>query len=192
VIGGNRVTERHFDCVEVVVTLIRRLAVDLLVLAELSSCPHRHALEPLVAASMVQICVPAHTFNPDILDSIFIDARTRRVQGVVVWDAELAVAAVDRGAQPELVGLDQRKDLEVRDRLYVTDDQELLLVFDELSDVLLEKGEWWVRDNDVPPVSAIRRTRRYGSRRLPQGPCVCVGSAPEITSHRRYQSRRLR
>ena len=71
-----------------------------------------------MAATMVQVCEPADALDADVLDAIFVDAPTRRVQRIVVRNAELAVAAVDGDAQPQLVVLDERKDLLVGDRVW--------------------------------------------------------------------------
>ncbi len=67
----------------------------------------------------------------------------------MVWNAELTVAAVDRGAQPQLVVLDEREDFLIGDRVLVPDDQELLPVLHELGNILLEEGEGRVGDHDV-------------------------------------------
>ena len=111
VVAGDRVGERHFDGVEVVVPIVLRLALDLLVFAEPQVVRRGHALQLLVAVSMVQVCVPADALDADVLDAIFVDAPTGRFQRVMGRNAELAVAAGDRRAQPQLVVLDQREDL---------------------------------------------------------------------------------
>ncbi len=67
----------------------------------------------------------------------------------MVWNAELAVAAVNGSPHPEFVGFDEGKYLLVSDRVLVPDDQELLPVFHELGDVLAEKGKGRIGDDDV-------------------------------------------
>lgn len=98
---------------------------------------------------MVQVCVPANAFNPDVLDALFVNAPTGCVQRIMVWNAELTVAAVDGDPHPQFVGLDKWKDLLVGERLDVADDEELFLVFHELRDIFAEKGEGWVGHHDV-------------------------------------------
>ena len=52
-------------------------------------------------------------------------------------------------SEPKLVILDERKDLLVGDRILVANDQELLVMFDQLGDILPEQRERRVRDYDV-------------------------------------------
>ena len=61
---------------------------------------HGHQGQLLVAASMIQVRPPANALDPDVLSAVFINARTSRVQRIVVWNAELAVPAVDGDAHP--------------------------------------------------------------------------------------------
>lgn len=149
VVARNRVGKRHFDRVVIVVPVVCRLALDLRVLAEPQIVLDGHQGQILVPAAVVQIGVPADALNANVLDAIFVDAPASGVQRIVVWDAELTVPAVDGDPHPQSVGFDKRKDLLVGERLDVTDDQELLSVLHELSDVFLEEGKGRVGDHDV-------------------------------------------
>lgn len=71
---------------------------------------------------MIQVCVPANTLDSDVLRAVFINARTCRVQRIVVRDAELAVPTVDGDTQPQLVGPDERKHIVVGDGILIPDD----------------------------------------------------------------------
>ena len=102
-----------------------------------------------MTAPVVQICIPADALNADVLDAVFVHAVTRRVQRIVVWNAELTVTAVDGDPHPKLVGLDEREELFVGERLEVADDQELFPVFNELREVRAEERERRVGDDDV-------------------------------------------
>src|ERR1035441_456840 len=98
---------------------------------------------------MVEVRVPADALNADVLDAVLVNAPSGRLQRVMVGNAKLAVAAVDGDTHPQLVGLDEREDLLVSERLDVANDQELLPVFHKLGDVLVEKGEGRVGHDDV-------------------------------------------
>ncbi len=54
-----------------------------------------------------------------------------------------------RASKPQFVFLNERENLQVGDRIRVPDDQELLPVLHELSDILLEEGKRRVGDHDV-------------------------------------------
>ena len=70
VVAGDRVGERHFDRIVVVVPVVRRLALDLLVFAEPQVVLHGHERQLLMAAAMVQVCVPADALDADVLDAV--------------------------------------------------------------------------------------------------------------------------
>ena len=53
-----------------------------------------------MAASVVEVSVPADTLNADVLNAVLVNAPAGRLQRVVVWNAKLAVAAVDGDAHP--------------------------------------------------------------------------------------------
>ena len=57
-VAGNCIGERHLDRVVIVVPVVGRLALDLLMLAELQILRHGHKGQLLVAAAMVQVCKP--------------------------------------------------------------------------------------------------------------------------------------
>src|SRR5437879_2381307 len=67
----------------------------------------------------------------------------------MIWNAELAVAAVDRDTEPQLVGLNEWEDLFVGNRVLVPKDQKLLPVFEELRDVFAKEGKRRVGHYDV-------------------------------------------
>jgi len=54
-----------------------------------------------------------------------------------------------RVAEPNLVLLDQRKNLSVRDRVMIPDDNKVFLVFDQVLQVLPEQRKWRIRDDDI-------------------------------------------
>lgn len=72
-----------------------------------------------MSTTMIYIREPTNPFNSNVLVSVFIYSPTRRVQRIVIWNAELAVAAMYGDSHPKLVGFDEWKYLFVSDCLYV-------------------------------------------------------------------------
>ena len=98
---------------------------------------------------VVEVREPPDALDADEPLAFLVHAARRRLQRIVVRHAELAVAAVDARAEPEPVGLDEGKYFLVRERVDVSDDEELLAVPDELGDVFAEERERRVRDDDI-------------------------------------------
>jgi hypothetical protein len=69
VVAGDRVGERYFDRIVVVVPVVGHLPLDLFVLAELQVVRHGHEGQFLVAAPMVQVGEPDR-WHVDELDAI--------------------------------------------------------------------------------------------------------------------------
>ncbi len=138
----------HFDRVVVVVLVVIGLALDLLVLAE-------PQLSAIVISAIFWWRRPWSRFvyhRTPLTLMYFSPFSSTLVPAVLSGsgrELELPFAAVDSLPQPHLVGLDERKNLFIGDRLHVTDDQELLAVLHELGDILLEEGEGRVGDHDV-------------------------------------------
>ena len=62
---------------------------------------------------------------------------------------KIRIAILESISEPDPICFDEIKNLLVRYRIFATDDDELLLVFDQLRDVFPEQGKGWIRNNDI-------------------------------------------
>jgi hypothetical protein len=66
-----------------------------------------------------------------------------------MWRGEVCHVSIESIPQPQLVVFDEWKHVFVSNRILVSNNQELLIVFDKLLNVLAEQREGWIRDNNI-------------------------------------------
>ena len=117
VVAGDFLVGAHLDRVVVVVSVVSRLAPE--VLAELQVLRHGHEGQILVAAAMVQICEPHDASHAEILYAVHDLLARLSLDVVVLLHLEPLRSAVVN-SEPQLVVLDERENLLIGCLLYTS------------------------------------------------------------------------
>ena len=147
VITWNRVNERHFDGVIVIVLLIADVT-NFLVTTGLYVVGHRHKLQWLRATAIVNVGEPAN-----VIESLIL----------TIGNSEIHPCVERQGTHTHLVVLEQKEDFRVCYRIHVSDNGEPALTLDQPRDELSEQREGRVGDDDVSLRYVALSHRRHGN-----------------------------
>ena len=152
VIDGDFGVRRHFDRVVVDVLRVPLRRVGLV---------EDQLLMPLCD---VEVGEPAGVSKAAPVRAVLVAPASPLAHLIMIGDDE---SDGGRIAEPQLVAPDEVENLFVADRVLVPDNQEPLVVFDQLLDVLAEQRERRVGDDDVRLLEQLHAFRADENRRRP-------------------------
>ena len=98
---------------------------------------------------IIHVCEPTNTLYSDEFYPILINPVTCRIQRIVIGNTEFSVSTMNTCPHPNFIISDKRKNFLIGSSIDVANNQELLLVFHQLSNKFTEKGERRVSDDNI-------------------------------------------
>ena len=98
---------------------------------------------------IVKICKPSNTFYPNIFSAILIYTASCRMERIVIRNIKLPISTMNTCAEPYFVIFDKRKNLLIRNCVDIPNNQKILLICNELSNILSKQAKRRICHNNI-------------------------------------------